>query len=152
MKTVADPRVLERLLERLSRLQPDSRRRWGSLSAHEVLCHLGDAGEMVLRTRPRSLPLQSVQRPARRWLLLWSPVRWPHGRPTNPAHNPRERGTRPTDWDTDLTRARAVTVSLAAAVPGTLEAAHGFFGTMSTSDWQRWAYRHTDHHLRQFGL
>ena len=33
-----------------------------------------------------------------------------------------------------------------------LEPAHGFFGTMSVADWQRWAYKHTDHHLRQFGV
>ena len=34
----------------------------------------------------------------------------------------------------------------------TLEPAHGFFGIMSLADWHRWAYKHTDHHLRQFGL
>ena len=28
----------------------------------------------------------------------------------------------------------------------------GFFGAMSRDDWQRWAYKLTDHHLRQFGL
>jgi hypothetical protein len=33
-----------------------------------------------------------------------------------------------------------------------LPAGHGRFGTMTTRDWHRWAYRHTDHHLRQFGL
>jgi hypothetical protein len=42
--------------------------------------------------------------------------------------------------------------ALAAATDGSLEPAHGFFGAMSTRDWQRWAYRHTDYHLRQFGL
>jgi hypothetical protein len=26
------------------------------------------------------------------------------------------------------------------------------FGAMLPKDWQRWGYRHTDHHLRQFGL
>jgi hypothetical protein len=29
---------------------------------------------------------------------------------------------------------------------------HGAFGPMTPADWHRWAYRHTDHHLRQFGL
>ena len=28
----------------------------------------------------------------------------------------------------------------------------GFFGAMSRDDWQRWAYKLTDHHRRQFGL
>jgi hypothetical protein len=33
--------------------------------------------------------------------------------------------------------------------PGLL---HPVFGQMSESAWLRWAYVHTDHHLRQFGL
>ena len=41
---------------------------------------------------------------------------------------------------------------LAAATGDSLEPAHGLLGSMSTRDWQRWAYRHTDYHLRQFGL
>jgi hypothetical protein len=38
------------------------------------------------------------------------------------------------------------------ADPHSLETAHGVFGLMSLADWQRWAYKHTDHHLRQFGV
>jgi hypothetical protein len=30
--------------------------------------------------------------------------------------------------------------------------AHRVFGLMTVADWQRWAYKHADHHLRQFGL
>jgi hypothetical protein len=42
--------------------------------------------------------------------------------------------------------------ALASTHPGSLEVAHGLFGLMSVADRQRWAYKHTDHHLRQFGL
>ena len=42
MKTVADPTVLRSLTERLTRLRPESQRRWGTLTPHEMLCHLGD--------------------------------------------------------------------------------------------------------------
>jgi hypothetical protein len=41
---------------------------------------------------------------------------------------------------------------LARAEAATLEPAHGMLGIMSRRDWQRWAYKHTDYHLRQFGL
>jgi hypothetical protein len=51
-----------------------------------------------------------------------------------------------------LLRAIAGIDGIAAAAPDALDPAHGLFGTMSLRDWQRWAYRHTDHHLRQFGL
>jgi hypothetical protein len=28
---------------------------------------------------------------------------------------------------------------------------HPMFGAMTTLEWMRWGYLHTDHHLRQFG-
>jgi hypothetical protein len=61
-------------------------------------------------------------------------------------------GTRPTDFDSDLARVINGLRRIAMATPGSLELGHGFFGNMSERDWQRWAYRHADHHLRQFGL
>jgi hypothetical protein len=67
-------------------------------------------------------------------------------------HDPRAEGTRPSMFAKDLARLLAGLDALAAATDGSLEPAHGFFGKMSTKDWQRWAYRHTDYHLRQFGL
>jgi hypothetical protein len=152
VKTVADPGVLQSLVGRLRSVQPDSRRRWGTLTPHEMLCHLGDAAAMVLGTRPRTQPLPLRHRPVLKTLGLWFPVPWPHGWPTNPLHNPRAEGTRPTAYDQDLARAIDGLQGIAAAAPGVLEPAHGFFGLMSSRDWQRWAYRHTDHHLRQFGV
>lgn len=107
---------------------------------------------MVLRVRPRTEPVPHRRRLLMKWLVLWAPIPWPHGWPTNPLHDPRAGGTRPSDFALDLTRAVAGLEGIAAAEPGSLEPVHGFFGTMTVADWQRWGYRHTDHHLRQFGL
>jgi len=49
-------------------------------------------------------------------------------------------------------KASAGLEEIAAAPAEALEPVHGFFGTMSLADWHRWAYKHTDHHLRQLGL
>lgn len=152
MKTIADPAVLESLTERLAALTPESQRRWGTLTPHEMLCHLGDAAEMVLRIRPRDRPVPRRRRPFMKLLGLWTPLRWPHGWKTNPAHDPRLAGTRPSEFAADLKRVLDATRRLAAASAERLEPAHGFFGRMSLRDWQRWAYKHTDHHLRQFRL
>ena len=152
MKTLADADVLQSLKTRLEALRPDSRRRWGTLTPHEMLCHLGDATEMVIRVRPRKHPVPHRKRQLLKWIVLWSAMRWPHGRPTNPMHDPRAEGTRPSVFAKDLARLLAGLDTLAAATEGALEPAHGLFGTMTTRDWQRWGYKHTDHHLRQFGL
>jgi hypothetical protein len=79
VKTVADPRVREALVARLRSLDPATPRKWGTLTPHEMLCHLGDAAEMALRTRPRIKPVEHHRRVVLKWLGLWSPVRWLHG-------------------------------------------------------------------------
>src|SRR3990172_2747149 len=102
MRTVANPRVLGSLIARLQALQPDSRRRWGTLTPHEMLCHLGDATGMVLRTRPRKQPVAARARCLVKLVVLWSPLRWPHGWPTNPMHDPKAEGTQPAVFTQDL--------------------------------------------------
>ena len=47
-RTIAAPDVLDDTVRRLQRVTPDTPRRWGTLTAHEMLCHLGDATAMVL--------------------------------------------------------------------------------------------------------
>ena len=152
-RTIADTDALADLVRRLEALTPDTPRRWGVLTAHEMLCHLGDATAMVLRDRPRVTPVPN-RRYRLRWALgLWAPLRWPHGLRTSPHYNPHTLGTKPTAFGRDLARAVDGLERLAAAAPDArLEPAHGFFGTMSRRDWQRWAWKHTEHHLRQFGL
>lgn len=151
MKTVGQPQVLRTLIARLHSLGPDTARRWGTLTPHEMVCHLGDAAEMVLLIRPRTEAVPERSRPFIKWLALSSPLRWPHGWATNPMHDPRALGTRPSEFAADLARAVAGLNGIATGA-GPFEPAHGLFGVMSREDWQRWAYKHTDHHLRQFGL
>jgi hypothetical protein len=152
MRTVADAGVLRSLKARLAALRPDTPRHWGTLTPHEMLCHLGDAAEMVLRTRPRQAPISARSKPIVKAVTLWLPLPWPRGVRTNPMLDPKVGGTAPSDFARDLARVVATLEGISAAAPDDLEPAHGIFGRMSLRDWQRWAYRHTDHHLRQFGL
>ena len=152
MRTVADPSVLSSLVQRLSKLEPTAERRWGTLTAHEMLCHLGDTMDMVLGRRPRAQPLPRRSRPIMRSVGLWSPIRWPHGWRTNPAHDPKLQGTRPSDFTADRDRVVRGLEALSAGGRNIVEPVHSTFGTMAAADWQRWAFKHADHHLRQFGL
>jgi len=149
MRSVTDPATLEALERRLLALEPGSVRRWGSLTSAEMLCHLADACASVLG-RPGGAP--APERRLVKWLALRSPIPWPRGAPTLPHIDPRVGGTRPTDFESDRRRATLGLRAVAVAPPAALPSAHGRFGAMSREDWCRWAYRHTDHHLRQFGL
>lgn len=148
MSSVADPATLARLVARLEALRPDAARRWGTLSAHEMLCHLGDAAASVLG-RPGGPP--GPRRPLLRWFALQAPFPWPRGARTLPRIDPKRGGSKPGDFDADRRRAIDGLRGVAAAAPDALPSAHFLFGAMSAADWHRWAYRHTDHHLRQFG-
>lgn len=61
-------------------------------------------------------------------------------------------GSRPGVFEADRARAVAGPRALAVAPTDGFPSAHCRFGRMRPRDRQHWAYRHTDHHLRQFGL
>jgi hypothetical protein len=148
-KTVADTRVVDGLVRRLERLTPATSRRWGTLSAHEMLCHLADASASVLaRPGGGDAPARRV----RKLLALYTSLPWPHGLRTPPHVDQRIGGTPPAVFALDRERAIAGLRALGSAAPNAFPTTHGHFGAMIPRDWQRWGYRHTDHHLRQFGL
>ena len=149
MPSIKDPRALSNLEDRLMALRPDTTRRWGTLSPGEVLCHLHDSVASVL-ARPGGS--RSQTRPIRKWVALRSGLPWPHHASTLPHTDPRRDGTRPTDFERDRENAINSLRILATAAPSPLPSSHRVFGNMTPEDWSRWAFRHTDHHLRQFGL
>lgn len=153
MKTIAEDPVLAGLVSRLRNLTPDSARRWGTLTPGEMLCHLGDAGESVLGLRvPPGPPPSGARRRVVKWVILYSGMPWPKGAKTRPGVDPKREGTRPGDFERDRTRVITGLTALASAPAQQLNPVHFMVGPMSRRDWQRWAYRHVDHHLRQFGL
>jgi hypothetical protein len=114
----------------------------------EMLCYLGDAAAGVLGRPPSDAP----HRRLRKWVGLRSPLPWPRGARTAPRLDPRAGGTRPTDFEEDRRRAIEGLRKLALAPDEALAGPHALFGRMTPGDWKRWAFRHTDHHLRQFGV
>ena len=153
MRTLSQEGTLAALIARLRALRPGSARRWGTLTAAEMLCHLGDAAESVLGIRvPPGPPASSRPRPLLKWFILYAPVPWPKGVKTRPGVDPHREGTRPGEFEHDRARAIRGLVTLASAPAETLSARHFMVGPMSRSDWHRWAYKHVDHHLRQFSL
>ena len=153
MPTISNAGTLEQLLQRLRRLTPDSERRWGTMTPGEMLCHLGDASDGVLGRRkpPGATPPNVLPLPIK-WLLLYSPMSFPTGVETRDGVNPKKEGTRPGDFEQDRARVLDGLRSLAAAAADALSPTHFRFGKMSLRAWHHWAYKHVDHHLRQFGL
>jgi len=152
MKTLARERDREDVLRRLRILRPDSVRRWGRMSAPQVVCHLADAFRMLIDQLPVSLATGLPQRTVMKWAALYLPVPWPSGILTRPEIDQEIGGTRPGDFDADVAAVEALVDRVIAGI-GTLDGrVHPIFGAMSERAWLRWGYLHMDHHLRQFGV
>lgn len=152
MASILEPAALAALVQRLNALTDSTPRRWGTLSAGEMLCHLADAADWVVGRRiPPGVTIPKPN-PVMKWLALRAPMRWPKTVPTRPGFDPKREGTKPGDFAADRRRVIDSLTALAAAPAESLTPAHMMFGPMTKTDWARWAYRHTDHHLRQFGL
>jgi hypothetical protein len=47
MRTLARPDDLANIVSRLHTVRPDSPAKWGRMSAHQMICHLGDGARMA---------------------------------------------------------------------------------------------------------
>lgn len=148
--TLADPDTCASLRQRLQALRPDTPRRWGTLTAHEMLCHVADAADAVLD--PEGKRPEVGAKPIIKWIALRSGLPWPKGFQAPTRIDQRKGGTPPVEFEADRRRALDGLARLAAAPDHVWPRTHKVFGTMEPADWFRWAFRHTDHHLRQFGL
>jgi DinB superfamily len=153
VKTLARDRDTAELLDRLKRVRPDAAGCWGRMSAHQMVCHLADNFRMALGMKLVLPTTGLLQRTLVKWLALYAPLQWPPGRlRTSPEVDQEQGGTRPTVFDADLAESEALLKRVAAEAGSLHRHRHPVFGPMSDGDWLRWAYLHTDHHLRQFGL
>jgi len=149
MKTLAHSQDKNEILRRLETLRPDSPRRWGRMTAHQMICHLNDSFLGVTGRRDISPATSLLQRTLIKWIALYAPFRWPAGVPTRPEVDQEAGGTPPSNFAADMAQLRSL-VELVTTQRGCFQT-HPIFGRMSEAQWLRWAWLHMDHHLRQFG-
>jgi hypothetical protein len=150
MKTLANPEDKQATLERLARVQPVHRPRWGRMSAHQMLCHLSDSFLAVMGEKYVSPATGPLQRTLVKWIALYTPIPWPRGIPTRPEMDQFVGGTAPLEFEQDK-KTLVTRIQRFSDPKRDFEwSAHPIFGTMPDPAWLRWGYLHLDHHLRQF--
>jgi hypothetical protein len=151
MKTLVHARDRTELVRRLRTLNAQSPRQWGQMSVHQMVCHLADACEMATGDKRVTSAATRLPPVVMKWIGLYLPLRWPPGIETRPEIDQRCGGTKPGDFTADLARVEVLLDRMAALDQDSAWPTHPVFGRMSRSEWLRWGYLHTDHHLRQFG-
>lgn len=153
MRNLSNSSDKEELIRRLRSLTPDTQRRWGKMTPHQMVVHLNDSFKSVIGEREVSVrQTNAMARTLIRWIALYAPVKWPHGVPTMPENDQERGGTPPEDFKRDVDALASMIERLTRAEKDFQWRRHPLFDVMSESDWMRWGYLHVDHHLRQFGL
>jgi hypothetical protein len=151
MKTLANPSDKDEILRRLQAIQPTTARRWGKMTAHQMICHLSDGYRMFMSQKPVLPVRQPLPRPLLKCFALWAPVPWPKGFRAARELDQQIGGTPPAIFDADMRELRKL-IDCFTATPRTFPwPQHPHFGTLSDREWMRLGYLHPDHHLRQFG-
>lgn len=135
------------LVRRAESLTRDHTARWGTFSVAGMMAHLNGATQMALGELAVTGKAPSF--------LRWPPVRYlfihllpmPKGAPTAPELLERSASA-------DLAREQETFARLFDRLghsPRVVDA-HPAFGRLSREDWGVLIHKHTDHHLRQFGV
>ena len=150
MKTLQNERERRDVLDRLGSLRVDSPRQWGSMSTHQMICHLTDSFRVAMGEKSVSQSSSLFMRTIYKWVALWVPVQWPHGIKTWPEMDQLQEGTKPTEFVADIETFRGLFVRFCTWSDDF--APHGSMGQLQRSERMRHAYLHIDHHFRQFGV
>lgn len=151
MKNLFDAMVANQVKTRLAQLEPQSERRWGKMTAAQMLAHCSVSmqwavGEVVPEKGP--LPVRLMGRLVKPMVFRnEDPLR--KNSPT--ATSLRMEGER--DFGKERQRLLELIDKFAAGgAAACTKNPHSFFGNMTPEEWAILMYKHLDHHLRQFGV
>lgn len=143
-----DKSVHAEVLDRIRRLRPDAPRRWGRMTAPEMIAHLIDQMRLTLGDAAWQSRRGLLRNPLIRYLVIyWLP--WPKGRVKGP---PEAFMTKPTTWGDDVTVLIDLTNRFIMHGPEGEWPEHALFGRMTGQDWGVFCHKHFNHHLSQFGV
>jgi hypothetical protein len=148
MPTFWDRSTREDLCRRIDRLTPDSRARWGKFTAAQMVAHLNDAMRMAageLNVAPKNLPIRYF--PLKQLILYVLP--FPKSAPTAPELLAR---CDVADLRAEQAEFSRIAERAASKAPSDRWPAHPAFGPLSHKAWGKLVFKHTEHHLKQFGV
>jgi hypothetical protein len=147
MKKLWQESARRELLDRLATLRPDRPARWGRMSAPQMVTHLNDSMRMTYGDLNCEMKRSLIRFPGIKQLIIfWMP--FPKGVPTAPELIARKPG----EWEADVETLRTLLERGAGHDTRGPFPVHPAFGKLTPREWGVLAYRHVDHHLRQFGV
>lgn len=148
-KNLLIKQTAEQIIRRVKQLQPDSKAVWGKMNATEMLLHCNLCNEQIFKggtiTKKTTLKQYLL-----RLLALYIAPNFKKGINGDPANE-----TIGIIANANFEQQKVSFIQLIDRFPehkSTLVLPHIAFGNISTKQWGIAAYKHMDHHLRQFGV
>jgi hypothetical protein len=144
MKSVFDKTTRDELINRIHSLNENSTAQWGKMNVYQMLKHCTLWEEMLLGKRQcrQSFLGRVFGKIALKNMLKDEPIK--HGLPTVPSFKTKGNG------DVAAAKAAWINLLLEHELRESSGFVHPFFGQLTADQAGRIAYKHTDHHLRQF--
>ncbi len=148
MKTILDKSTRDELTARIHRINENSQRRWGKMTVWQMLKHCTSWDEWVLGTHKPKYK-QSFPGILFGKLALKSSVE--SDKPMQKNMPAGFLAIKERDGDVNLQKQKWIERINEYAAYNNPDFIHDFFGKMTTEQIGKFAYKHADHHLRQFG-
>lgn len=148
MTTLYDAQTMRQTVQRIEALRPDAQRQWGKMTVGQMLAHCCAPLRIAVDDVPsKQILLGKLLAPfAKR--AAFGPKPFDRNLPTDASF----RFTDARDLDTERARLLELLRRFGANGPaGVTRSPHIFFGPLEPEQWGVLMYKHTDHHLRQFG-
>src|SRR5580698_4628942 len=84
MRTLADPASKSEIVARIKKLTPDAERKWGRMTAHQMVCHLSDSHLLPMGELKGADISNFMNRTLVKFVALRTPMKWPPGVKTVP--------------------------------------------------------------------
>lgn len=152
MKNILNAQNREEILTRINNLKETNSRRWGKMSANEMLCHLADQIRVAtFQIKTKDFSNFFTRTIASKLVLLGMSA--PKGKvKTFPEIDlAKGNGTKPTLFENDKTLLKKIVSDFLEKDSNFIFQPHGAFGSFTREQWGRIIYIHFDHHLKQFG-
>lgn len=140
------------LILRINKLNPDAKNLWGKMNANQMICHCTDGlrgplGELSGFTDQSNFLSRSLVK----WLVLYV-IPIPKDVPTSKRVDQMKDGTKPTNFTADR-KTFIEFIEKMTSTPVDFDwTPHFKFDALNRNEWGILAYKHIDHHLKQFGV
>jgi len=149
MKNLYQAETLAKVQARLAGLTAAAPRRWGTMTAAQMLAHCSRGMEWAVgERRPPRMYAGRLLGLMFKDKVLRDDTPMRPGSPTAPDLLVRDE----CDFEAERERLAGLLARFAAnGAAGCTKHPHSFFGRLTPDEWACLTYKHIDHHLRQFG-